>query len=182
MKLILKEDVKALGAIGSIVDVANGYGRNYLIPRNLAVEANPRNIKQFEHEKKIILVKAEKIRQSAESVAEKLSRMTVSVEAKAGEEDKLFGSVTSKDIAKLISSQGIEVDKRKIVLEEPIKRIGTHEITVKLHHDVSANVKVEVTRADQEEIAPQEEPAGGQDTEIEDKTTGSAETGEEEEV
>jgi large subunit ribosomal protein L9 len=184
MKVILKEDVNALGAMGSIVDVANGYGRNYLIPRNLAVEANPKNIKQFEHQKNIILAKAEKVKQSAEGVAEKLSRMTVSIEAKAGEEDKLFGSVTSKDIAKLISSQGVEVDKRKIVLEEPIKRIGIHEITVKLHHDVSATVKVEVTRADQEETTPQEEPAGEQETESEskDETARSTETGKEEEV
>ena len=182
MKVILKEDVNSLGAMGSIVDVANGYGRNYLIPRNLAVEANPKNIKQFEHQKNIILAKASKIRQSAESVAEKLSRMTVSIEAKAGDEDKLFGSVTSKDIAKLISGQGVEVDKRKIILDESIKRLGIHEITVKLHHDVSAIVKVEVTRADQVEITPQEEPAGEQDTEIRDETAGSTDAGEEEEV
>ncbi len=182
MKVILKEDVNALGAMGSIVDVANGYGRNYLIPRNLAVEANPKNIKQFEHQKNIILAKANKIKQSAEGVAEKLSRMTVSITAKAGDEDKLFGSVTSKDIAQLITSQGIEVDKRKIILDEPIKRIGTYEITVKLHHDVTANVKVEVIRTDQEEIAPQEEPTAGQDTESKDESTSSAETWEEKEV
>ena len=152
MRVILKEDVKDLGQIGSIVDVKNGYGRNYLIPRNLAVEANPKNIKQFEHEKKIILVKAKKVKQTMEDLADQISGLTISIEAKAGEEDKLFGSVTAKDIAEAIAKQGIEIDKRKILLEEPIKRLGSHDVSVKVHHDVTASVKVEVVRSGAEDV------------------------------
>ena len=103
MKVILKEDVKNLGIIGMIVDVADGYGRNYLIPKKLAVMANPRNIKQFEHEKKLIQGKATKIKNESEALARKLSSLVLSVEANAGEDDKLFGSVTSMDIAEAIS-------------------------------------------------------------------------------
>ncbi len=152
MKVILREDVKDLGNMGTVIDVANGYGRNYLIPQNLAVEANPKNIKQLEHEKNIILAKAKKIRKSAEDAAEEVSKLSISIEAQSGEEDKLFGSVTAKDIAEEIAKQGIDVDKRKIILEEPIKRLGSYEVSVKIHHDVTATVKLEVTKAGSEEI------------------------------
>ncbi|HBH61135.1 MAG TPA: 50S ribosomal protein L9 [Nitrospiraceae bacterium] len=151
MKVILKEDVKDLGEMGSIVDVKIGYGRNYLIPRNLAVEANTKNVRQFEHEKKNILVKARKVRQSMQDVADQISKMTLTIEAQAGEEDKLFGSVTSKDIAEAITQQGVEIDKRKVILEEPIKRLGSYEVTVKIHKDVTASVKVEVKKSGTEE-------------------------------
>ncbi|MBI5099454.1 MAG: 50S ribosomal protein L9 [Nitrospirae bacterium] len=147
MKVILKEDVKNLGTIGSVVDVANGYGRNYLLPRNLAVEANSNNIRQFEHQKNIILVKAKKIIRSAEDLAKQVSGITLSIEAQSGEDDKLFGSVTSMDIAEALSKKGIDIDKRKINLEEPIKRLGTYSVAVKIHQDVSANVTVEVKKA-----------------------------------
>ena len=147
MKVILKEDVKNLGTIGSVVDVANGYGRNYLLPRNLAVEANSNNMRQFEHQKNIILVKAKKIIRSAEDLAKQVSGITISLEAQSGEDDKLFGSVTSMDIAEALSKQGIDIDKRKINLEEPIKRLGTYSVAVKIHQDVLANVTVEVKKA-----------------------------------
>jgi large subunit ribosomal protein L9 len=137
--------------MGTVIDVANGYGRNYLIPQNLAVEANPKNIKQLEHKKNIILAKAKKIRKSAEDAAEEVSKLSISIEAKSGEEDKLFGSVTAKDIAEEIAKQGIDVDKRKIILEEPIKRLGSYDVSVKIHHDVTATVKLEVTKAGSEE-------------------------------
>ena len=150
MKVILKEDVENLGAIGTIHNVANGYGRNYLIPRNFAVEANPKNIKQFEHEKKIIEKKAAAVVKKWEDVASKLSSVSVTIEAQAGEEDKLFGSVTTMDIAEAILKQGVEVDKRKIILEEPIKRLGSYELPVKIYHDVTATVKVEVTKKAEE--------------------------------
>ena len=151
MKVILREDVKDLGNMGTVIDVANGYGRNYLIPQNLAVEANPKNIKQLEHEKNIILAKAKKIRKSAEDAAEEVSKLSISIEAQSGEEDKLFGSVTAKDIAEEIAKQGIDVDKRKIILDEPIKRLGSYDVSVKIHHDVTATVKLEVTKAGSEE-------------------------------
>jgi len=147
IKVILKEDVKGLGQMGSVVNVANGYGRNYLVPKNLAVEASPKNIKQFEHEKNVILKKAKLIVRSAEDLAKKISGITLTIEAQSGEEDKLFGSVTSMDIAEALSKQGVEIDKRKIVLEEPIKRLGTFSVPVKIHQDVSANVTVEVKKA-----------------------------------
>lgn len=156
MRVILKEDVKDLGVMGTIVDVKNGYGRNYLIPRNLAVEANPNNVKEFEHQKKAILVKAKKVIRTMEDLAARISQIAVSIEAQAGEEDKLFGSVTSKDIAEAIAAQGVEVDKRKIVLEEPIKRLGSYDVVVKVHPEVTATVKVEVTRSGAEEVKPVE--------------------------
>ncbi len=102
MKVILKEDVKSLGTMGNVVNVSDGYGRNYLLPRNLAVEANPKNVKKLEHEKRIILEKAKKVRKSVEELVGKLSNITLSIEAQAGEGDKLFGTVTSKDIAEAL--------------------------------------------------------------------------------
>jgi large subunit ribosomal protein L9 len=148
MKVILKEDVKDLGTIGTIVDVAPGYGRNYLIPRNLAVEATSKNVKYFEHQKRLILARAKKIRQSAEDVARSLSEVTLTISALAGEEDKLFGSVTSRDIAEELAGKGFEIDRRKILLDEPIKKLGTHEVQIKLHQDVTATVKVEVVKTE----------------------------------
>jgi len=144
MKVILKEDVKNLGVMGSVVNVAIGYARNYLIPKNLAIEADTKNIKRLEHEKNIILEKIKKAKNLAEKLASQLSTIAVVIEAKSGEEGKLFGSVTSIDIAEAISKQGIEVDKRKIILDEPIKRLGTYNISVKLHSDITTNVTVEV--------------------------------------
>jgi large subunit ribosomal protein L9 len=148
MKVILKEDVDNLGTIGTVVQVSNGYGRNFLIPRNLAVEANPKNIKKFEHEKKIILEKAKKVKSKHEEAADKLSEIILRVEANAGEDGKLFGSVTSMDISEALSKQGMEVDKRKIVLpEEAIKRLGEYTVQIKLHPEISASIKLEVLPA-----------------------------------
>lgn len=144
MKVILKEDVNGLGVMGSVVNVANGYGRNYLIPRDLAVEANPKNIKNFEHQKKLIQASAQKVKKSADDFAAKLSALTLNFEVQVGEEDKLFGSVTSKDIAEAIEKQGIEIDRKKIVLDEPIKHLGSYDVTIKLQQDVTATVKVVV--------------------------------------
>ncbi len=147
MKVILKEDVENLGIMGAVVDVANGYGRNYLLPRDLAVEASTKNIKFFEHQKKNILVKAQKVKMVADDLSGKLSAISLSFDMKAGEEDKLFGSVTTKDIAEAITKQGIEVDRKKIVLAEPIKRLGSYDVTIKVQQGVTATVKVEVNKA-----------------------------------
>jgi large subunit ribosomal protein L9 len=146
MKIILKEEVKNLGEVGTIKNVADGYARNYLLPRNLAVEASTKNVKQFEHLKKQILAKAEKIKKSSDDLAVKLSSIQISIDAQAGEEDKLFGTITTADIADALSKQGVEVDKRKIVIEVPIKRLGTHNITVKLSQGVTAGVALEVIK------------------------------------
>jgi large subunit ribosomal protein L9 len=152
MKVILKEDVNNLGVMGMVVEVKDGYGRNFLIPRDLAVEANPKNIRHFEHQKKMIDTKVKKVRKTAEDFAEQLSQMTLSIEARAGEEDKLFGSVTTKDIAEAIAQKGVEVDRRKIQLDEPIKRLGSYEVPIKVHQDVIANVTVEVKQSSSDEV------------------------------
>jgi len=145
MKIILKEDVKNLGTMGSLVNVADGYARNYLIPRNLAVEADIKNIKQFEHEKKIIIEKAKKVKRATEELANKLSNITLTIEANAGDDGKLFGSVTTMDVAAALSSQGVEIDRRKITIpDEPIKRLGTYTVHVRLHPDVTTSVNMEV--------------------------------------
>lgn len=144
MKVLLNDDIENLGDIGDVVNVATGYARNYLIPRNLAVEANPKNIKQFEHIKRSMAAKVEKAREEKQSVADKLASITLSFIAKAGEEGKLFGSITSMDIQKELNNHGVDIDKKKIIINEPIKRTGEYNIQIKLHSDIIADVKAEV--------------------------------------
>ncbi len=146
MRVILKEDVKNLGSMGDIVTVRNGFARNYLLPRNLAVEANPRNIKEFEHHKRIIREKAHKIRHAARTLAERIASSPVVIKARAGEEEKLFGSVTNIDIEKALKDAGFDIERKKIILEEPIKRLGEHTVTIKLHPEVTASLTVQVIR------------------------------------
>ncbi len=124
MQVILKEDVEKLGQMGQVVEVKRGYARNYLIPRNLGMEATARNISQLEHNKRVVTDKIKKVQKESQSLAQKLEQATVTLFHAAGEEDKLFGSVTSMEIAGALLEQGIEVDKRKIVLDEPIKEAG----------------------------------------------------------
>jgi len=144
MKIILKEDIKKLGKMGQIVDVADGYARNYLVPKGLAVEASTKNIRSLEHEKKIIQEKARKRKDSAQDLASRISALTLTIKAKSGEEEKLFGSVTTMDIAEALLTQGVEIEKKKIVLEEPIKRLGSYSVQIKLHPDVSVPLTVQV--------------------------------------
>jgi large subunit ribosomal protein L9 len=144
MKVILMEDIKKIGKMGQIVDVANGFARNYLVPKGLAVEANTKNIRSVEHGKKIVHEKARKLKDSAQDLSSKISAMTITIKAKAGEEGKLFGSVTTMDIAEALNSEGIEIDKKRISLEEPIKRLGSYFVSVKLHHEVSVQLNIQV--------------------------------------
>lgn len=144
MKLILKDDIKNLGAMGQIVDVSDGFARNYLVPKGLAVEANTKNVKALEHDKRIIQEKAKKIKNQAQEFSEKISGMTLIIKAKAGEEGKLFGSVTSMDIAEQMKQEGIEIDKKKISIEEPIKRIGSYTVGIKTHPEITAQLNVQV--------------------------------------
>lgn len=146
MQVILKEDVKSLGKTGDIVNVKDGYARNFLIPKNLAVEANPKNIKAIEHERKKIQEIARKAKVSAEALASRISAITLTIKAKAGEEEKLFGSVTAMDIADALKKEGIELDKKKILLEEPIKRLGSYTVSAKIHPDVTATINVQVVQ------------------------------------
>jgi large subunit ribosomal protein L9 len=144
MKVILKTDVKDLGRVGEVVNVKDGFARNFLVPQGLAVEASTKNVKVFEHEKKKIQEMARKLRSGAAGLAEKISAAKIVIKAKAGEEDKLFGSVTSMDIADALKAEGIEIDKKKIQLDEPIKRIGEYTVAIKLHSEISAQLNVQV--------------------------------------
>jgi len=144
MKVILKEDVRNIGTMGQIVDVADGYARNFLVPKGFAVDANVKNIRALEHAKKTIQEKAKKIRSQAQDLSDKIANMTIVIKAKSGEEGKLFGSVTSMDIAEQLKNEGIDIDKKKIVIEEPIKRLGSHTISIKLHSDIATQVTLQV--------------------------------------
>jgi large subunit ribosomal protein L9 len=144
MKVILKEDVKKLGNMGQIVTVADGYARNYLVPKGLAVEASTKNMKSLEHAQKVIQEKAKKVKESMEEFAERLSKVTLVMKAKAGEEGKLFGSVTSMDIAEKLKNEGIDIDKKKILLEEPIKRLGNYTVGIHLHADINSRINLQV--------------------------------------
>ena len=148
MKLILKETVDRLGKIGEIVDVANGYARNYLIPKGLGLITTPRNLKEFEHIKKMIADKIKKEKFSFDEMAKKISTLSLRIAVQANEDGKLFGSVTAKDIAELISAQGIEMDKNRIVLEKPIKETGSFCLSVKMPHDITTQVNVEIVIQD----------------------------------
>jgi large subunit ribosomal protein L9 len=144
MKVILKTDVKDLGHVGEVLNVKDGFARNFLVPQGLAVEASTKNVKVFEHEKKKIQEMARKVKTGAAGLAEKIAAVKLTIKAKAGEEDKLFGSVTSMDIADALKSEGIEIDKKKIQLDEPIKRIGEYTVAIKLHSEISAQLNVQV--------------------------------------
>jgi large subunit ribosomal protein L9 len=144
MKLILREDVYNLGKGGELVEVKPGYGRNFLIPRGLAVLANPKNIREVEHQKAVAAAKAAKLKASAEAVARRLSDTPLSFKRKVGEQDKLYGSVTAMDLAEALAARGVQIDRRAIDLSEPLKTLGDFEVGVKLHSDVVGKVKVKV--------------------------------------
>ena len=144
MKVILLEDVVSLGKMGDAVEVRHGYARNYLFPRKLAVQATSRNIKSQEHQLQALRKRVEKSRTDAQSVAERLSKISLTLTRKAGETGRLFGSVTNMDIGEALAAEGMEIDRRDILLEENIKELGEFEVSIKLHQDVSATVKVEV--------------------------------------
>ncbi len=144
MKLILREDVENLGRGGEVVDVKPGYGRNFLLPRGLAVPANPKNVRELEHQKKIAEAKAAKAKASAEAVAKRLSDTPVVLKRKVGEQDKLYGSVTALDLVEALAQRGVTLDRRLIELHEPIKSVGDFEVPVKLHSEVVGKAKVTV--------------------------------------
>ncbi len=149
MKLILREDVENLGKGGELVDVKPGYGRNFLLPRGLAVAANPKNVRELDHQKKIAEAKAAKLKASAEAVAKRLADTPVTLKRKVGEQDKLYGSVTALDIVEALAARGLLLDRRTIDLPEPLKTVGDFEVPVKLHREVvgAARVKVEAETA-----------------------------------
>jgi large subunit ribosomal protein L9 len=144
MQVILREDIEKLGKIGDMVKVADGYARNYLVPTKKAIEATPKNVHAMEHAKKMVADRLRKLKKEAAADADNIKTLAVTIKAKAGEEGKLFGSVTTMDIAEAAKAQGVVIDKRKIALEEPIKRLGDYTVTVKLHADITAEFKVSV--------------------------------------
>ena len=144
MKVILTDDVKNLGHRGSVVTVADGYARNFLLPKELAYPATDGNVKRLEQEKKRYDARVAKEKEQAEAIAKGVEGTKIVLHKKAGEGDHLYGSVTASDIADGLAEKGVTVDKRRIELEEPIKRLGTHTVHVKLHKDVTVGVTVEV--------------------------------------
>jgi len=146
IEVILKQDVEHLGHRGEVVKVAPGYARNYLLPRKLALAVTEGNRRQIEHEKKMAAVHEAQERASAEGVAQRLAQATVVIARKVGETETLYGSVTSADVADALAAQGLEIDRRKIQLPEPIKHLGEHAVPVRLHRDVVAQVQVHVVK------------------------------------
>jgi large subunit ribosomal protein L9 len=146
MKVILKEDIPKLGRMGQTVDVARGYGRNYLIPQGKAIVATSKNMKALEHERMLIQRKAELARKEAEGFAEKISGLTLSLSRKVVEEDKLYGSVSVSDISQALEEAGVEIERKLIKLEEPIKSLGEFKVPIKVHDNVTAEVTVQVLK------------------------------------
>jgi large subunit ribosomal protein L9 len=146
MQVILRKDVEDLGKIGDVVQVKGGYARNFLIPRGVAYAATKANLARLAEERRILAQRARKEQRVAGDLAAKLDGFRVTATVLVGEEDRMFGSVTSQDIAELLREKGIDVDRRKIQLEEPIRALGEHEVPVKLHADVTATLIVEVVK------------------------------------
>ncbi len=148
MKVILKENMDNLGHIGDIVKVAPGYARNYLIPKGFAIEATTKNAKALEHAKRQLEYKKNKVLEQARQLAARIEGLALNLVHQAGEEGKLFGSVTNMELAEQLKAQGVEIDRKKIALAEPIKQVGEFTVAVKVHPEVTANLKVTITKAE----------------------------------
>jgi large subunit ribosomal protein L9 len=144
MEVILKEDIANVGKIGEVVRVRDGYARNYLLPRGLVLLANKKNLKTFEHQKKLVADQKQKITRQAKSVGEAVTAVSLIIRMRVGEEGKLFGSVTNIQIEKALKAQGLTVDRRKIQLEEPIKAAGDYEVPIRMTADLTVPLKVSV--------------------------------------
>jgi large subunit ribosomal protein L9 len=146
MKVILREDIPDLGTAGQTVEVKSGYGRNFLIPRNLAIPATKANLKAIGEIETQKTIREKKLRRQADIVKERIEKISVSATVLVGEEDRVFGSVTAADIAALLADEGVKVDKRAVQLEEPIKSLGVYTVPVKIDKEVIANLKVWVIK------------------------------------
>jgi len=146
MRVILREDLDNLGRAGEVVTVRDGYGRNYLLPRGLAATATEKDVSRLDHERRVISVRAAKMAKDLQGQVDRLSQVSVSLARAVGEGDKLYGSVTNRDIADALAEQGHTVDPKKIHLEEPIKALGMTEVAIKLGKDAVANIKVWVVK------------------------------------
>jgi len=146
MQVILQEKVPQLGEAGDIVTVKPGYGRNYLLPRGLAVTADPKNVRMLDHQKRVVQAKESKRKTKADELARKLAELSLTISREAGEGEKIFGSVTTKDIAEGLRRENFIVDRYDIKLAEPIKQLGIFDVEVKLHSEVTGTVKVWVVK------------------------------------
>jgi large subunit ribosomal protein L9 len=146
MKVILTEDIAHLGTAGNLIKVKDGYARNFLIPQGKAIMATTQNVKHLEHQKKQIQGKLSKIKREAEQLARRIEAVSCTVTKAAGEEDKLFGSVTSADIQLSLKNEAIDIDKKQIMLSEPIKSLGIFTVPIKLHPEVTAHLKLWVVK------------------------------------
>lgn len=144
MKVILTTDVQSVGKQGDIMDVKDGLARNFLLPKRLAIKATPGNLKLWEQKSSSLRKKEDKIKEEASSLASRIEGTKITIPVKVGEEEKIFGSVTTQSISDALGELGYEVSKKQIDLEHPIKTLGTHEVVIKLYHDVNVNVSVEV--------------------------------------
>ncbi len=153
MKVILKEHIEGVGHLGDVMEVSDGFARNFLLPRKKALEASSRNVKEFEHATRVMAEKAKKEKVELEAHAKKISAVSLTITMKAGKDGKLFGSVTSKDIEEGLAGKGVTIDRKKIQLPQPIKALGTVTVPIKLHRDVTAAVSVEVVKLQEEETA-----------------------------
>lgn len=163
MEIILKEEVESLGHRGDVIKVADGYGRNYLLPRKLAIEATQANKAVIEQMKQSAIRKSAKEKIEAEAIASNLNNVSLTFERKAGGEGQLFGSVTSADIAQALEAQGFTVERRRIHLDEPLKTVGEYHVPVRLHREVTAHVQVNV-KSDQPEPTPTPEATPAPET------------------
>jgi large subunit ribosomal protein L9 len=157
MKVILTEEIRGLGTRGDVVTVKDGYARNYLIPKNLAQEATKGNLNAIEHQRRKWALLAQEEKNVAQKAADRVKGVKIQIEKRVGEHGHLFGSVTANEIADALMEKGIEVDKRRIELAQPIKNIGMHDVEVRLHRDVTASIQVEVVAMGVERL--EEEPA-----------------------
>ena len=151
MKVILQETMDGVGHLGDLLDVRDGFARNFLLPRKKAVLANSRSIKAFEHVKRVAAEKAKKEKLEIEAHAKQVSAVTVTIEAQVGKDDKMFGSVTSKDLAESLAAQGFTIDRRKIQLAHPIKELGTVTVPIKMPREVTATITVRVVKKQEPE-------------------------------
>jgi len=146
MRVILQKDVQNLGEAGDIKEVAEGFARNFLLPKKLVIPYNESSAKAIEHQKKLVKIKKEKRKKEGQKLVEALSNVALTIGAQVGEDEKLFGSVTAIDIADKLAQMGYTIDKRKIVLPEPIKKAGEHEVKIKLEEGLTATIKVSVVK------------------------------------
>jgi large subunit ribosomal protein L9 len=146
MKVILREDIEDVGQAGQVIEVKNGFGRNYLLPRNLAIVASDGNLKSIGEIQKQKDIRSKKRRRAADIVKDRIEKLSLQIEVQVGEEDRMFGSVTNSDIAALLQTNGVTVDKRSVEIEEPIKALGVYTVPVKIDKEVTANVRVWVVK------------------------------------